>query len=328
MNFSFARLARPAAIAALATLPALASSAPASDYPSRPIQIVVPYVAGGSVDAVARTLAQALSERLGQNVVVENRSGAGSNIGSNYVAKSAADGYTLLLISPGNAINVSLYESMPYDMRTDLAPVAIVGNAPGIMLVNPAFPANTLSQFVDMAKATPGKLNFGSGGSGSSEHLAGEMFKSLAGIDLVHIPYKGGAAAMSDVLAGRVEAAFTNQANVIGQIKAGTVKVLAVAADKRSELLPDVPTFAEQGYPAQKVSVWWGIAAPAGTPEPILDQLSAAILAAGESESMRTRLEQMGAQPMRTTRQEATAFVEEEIVRWGETVRSSGAKVN
>lgn len=307
----------------------LAMAAPgAADYPSRPIQIVVPYTAGGSVDAVARTLALELTQRLGQSVVVENRVGAGSNIGSTYVARAAPDGHTLLLISPANAINVSLYKDMPYDMRTDMAPIAIVGRAPGILLVNPGFEADTLQEFVALAKARPGGLNFGSGGSGSSEHLSGELFKKVAGVDLVHVPYKGGAAAMADVLSGRVEAFFTNQANVIGQIKGGAVKVLAVASDTRSTILPDVPTFAEQGYPQQKVSVWWGLAAPSGTPEPVLDRLSEALLAAYESPELRERLQAMGAEPLRTTRTEASAFVQDEIRRWGEVVSASGAQVD
>jgi tripartite-type tricarboxylate transporter receptor subunit TctC len=244
------------------------------------------------------------------------------------VAKSPPDGYTLLLTSPGNAINVTLFKQMPYDVKADLTQVAVVGRAPGIMLVNPSFPANSVKEFVAMAKKAPGTLNFGSGGPGSSEHLAGEMFKTLAGIDITHVPYKGGSAAVTDLIGGHVQVFFTNQANVIGQIKGNTVKVLGVAAPQRSALLPNVPTFAEQGYPEQQVSVWWGIAAPAKTPVAILDRLNKEIVAAGASASMRTRLSEMGAESLSTTRAEANAFLDEEIERWGHAVRSSNAQVN
>jgi tripartite-type tricarboxylate transporter receptor subunit TctC len=297
-------------------------------WPERPIRIVVPYGAGGSVDAIGRTLAQELSSRLGQPVVVENRVGAGSNVGSTFVAKAPPDGYTLLLTSPGNAVNVTLFKQMPYDVKTELTQVAVVGRAPGILLVRPDFPANNVKELVAMAKKEPGKLNFGSGGPGSSEHLAGEMFKTLAGIDMTHVPYKGGAAVINDILAGQIQVFFTNQANVIGQIKGNRVKVLGVASNQRSALVPNVPTFAEQGYPEQQVSVWWGIAAPAKTPTAILDRLNSEILAAGASPTMRTRLLEMGAEPITTTRAQANAFLDEEIVRWGKVVKSSNAQAD
>jgi tripartite-type tricarboxylate transporter receptor subunit TctC len=300
----------------------------AQDDPNRPVRIVVPYAPGGSVDAIARTLAQELVQRLGQPVVVENRTGAGSNVGSTFVAKSPPDGYTLLLTSPGNAINPTLFKQMPYDIKTELTQVAVVGRAPGILLVNPAFPANSVKELVEMAKKAPGTLNFGSGGPGSSEHLAGEMFKATAGINITHIPYKGGSSVINDILAGHVQIFFTNQANVIGQIKANTIKVLGVAARERSTLLPNVPTFAEQGYPEQQVSVWWGIAAPANTPVAVLERLNKEILAAGASSSMRQRLSEMGAESLTMTRAQANAFIDDEIVRWGKAVKSSNAQVN
>jgi tripartite-type tricarboxylate transporter receptor subunit TctC len=259
---------------------------------------------------------------------VDNKPGAGSNVGSNLVAKSAPDGYTLLLTSPGNAINVTLYNPMPYDVRTELTQVAMVGRAPGILLVSNSFPASNVKEFVALAKKSPGAINFGSGGSGSSEHLGAEMFKSTAGIDLQHVPYKGGAAVINDILAGHVQAFFTNQANVVGQIKANSIKVLGVAASQRSSLLPNVPTFAEQGYPQQMVSVWWGIAAPSKTPVPILDMLNKEILASGASAAMRSRLTDMGAESIVTTRPQANAFLEEEIVSWGKAVKSSNAQVD
>jgi len=303
-------------------------AAQAQDFPNRPLKIIVPYGAGGSVDAIARTLAQELTPRLGQPVVVENRTGAGSNVGSTFVAKAPADGYTLLLTSPGNAINPTLFKQMPYDVRTELTQVAVVGRAPGILLANPSFPANSVKDLVEMARKTPGAINFGSGGPGSSEHLAGEMFKTTAGINITHIPYKGGASVINDVLAGHVQIFYTNQANVVGQIKANTIKVLGVASRERSSLLPNVPTFAEQGYPEQQVSVWWGIAAPANTPVAVLDRLNKEILAAGASASMRQRISEMGAESLAMTRAQANAFLEDEIVRWGKAVKSSNAQAN
>jgi tripartite-type tricarboxylate transporter receptor subunit TctC len=309
-------------------LPLTAAFAQQGTWPERPIRIVVPYGAGGSVDAIGRTLAQELSTRLGQPVVVENRVGAGSNVGSTFVAKAPPDGYTLLLTSPGNAVNVTLFKQMPYDVKTELTQVAVVGRAPGILLVRPDFPANSVRDLVAMAKKEPGKLNFGSGGPGSSEHLAGEMFKTHAGINMTHVPYKGGAAVISDILAGQIQVFFTNQANVIGQIKGNLVKVLGVASNQRSALVPNVPTFAEQGYPEQQVSVWWGIAAPAKTPTAILDRLNSEILAAGASTTMRTRLSEMGAESITTTRAQANAFLDEEIVRWGKVVKSSNAQAD
>jgi tripartite-type tricarboxylate transporter receptor subunit TctC len=324
------RLLRRHAITAITAglLPLTAALAQQGTWPERPIRIVVPYGAGGSVDAIGRTLAQELSTRLGQPVVVENRVGAGSNVGSTFVAKSPPDGYTLLLTSPGNAVNVTLFKQMPYDVKTELTQVAVVGRAPGILLVRPDFPANNVKELVAMAKKEPGKLNFGSGGPGSSEHLAGEMFKTIAGIDMTHVPYKGGAAVINDILAGQIQVFFTNQANVIGQIKGNRVKVLGVASNQRSALVPNVPTFAEQGYPEQQVSVWWGIAAPAKTPTAILDRLNSEILAAGASPTMRTRLLEMGAEPITTTRAQANAFLDEEIVRWGKVVKSSNAQAD
>lgn len=324
------RLLRRHAITAITAglLPLTAALAQQGTWPDRPIRIVVPYGAGGSVDAIGRTLAQELSTRLGQPVVVENRVGAGSNVGSTFVAKAPPDGYTLLLTSPGNAVNVTLFKQMPYDVKTELTQVAVVGRAPGILLVRPDFPANNVKELVAMAKKEPGKLNFGSGGPGSSEHLAGEMFKTIAGIDMTHVPYKGGAAVINDILAGQIQVFFTNQANVIGQIKGNRVKVLGVASNQRSALVPNVPTFAEQGYPEQQVSVWWGIAAPAKTPTAILDRLNSEILAAGASPTMRTRLLEMGAEPITTTRAQANAFLDEEIVRWGKVVKSSNAQAD
>jgi len=324
------RLVRALGLAAASLAAALLplASLQAQDYPNRPVRIVVPYAPGGSVDAIARTLAQELVQRLGQPVVVENRTGAGSNVGSTFVAKSPPDGYTLLLTSPGNAINPTLFKQMPYDIKTELTQVAVVGRAPGILLVNPAFPANSVKELVEMAKKAPGTLNFGSGGPGSSEHLAGEMFKATAGINITHIPYKGGSSVINDILAGHVQIFFTNQANVIGQIKANTIKVLGVAARERSTLLPNVPTFAEQGYPEQQVSVWWGIAAPANTPVAVLERLNKEILAAGASSSMRQRLSEMGAESLTMTRAQANAFIDDEIVRWGKAVKSSNAQVN
>lgn len=313
------------ACGAFAGLPAFAQS---QDWPAKTVKVIIPSAPASSPDRLTRLIAERLSKQWGQPVVVENRPGASTRIGAGEVAKAAPDGYTLLLTSPGNAINVTLFKQMPYDVRTELTQVAIVGRAPGIVLVRPDFPANNVKDLVAIAKKEPGKLNFGSGGPGSSEHLGGEMFKMNAGIDMTHVPYKGGASVINDILSGQVQVFFTNQSNVIGQIKGKLVKVLGVASSQRSALLPDVPTFAEQGYPEQQLSVWWGIAAPAKTPPAILDRLNREIVAAGSSPSMRTRLTEMGAESLTTTRQQANAFVEEEIVRWAKVVKSSNAQVD
>ena len=258
----------------------LTAAAQAQDYPNRPVRMIVPYTAGGGVDVVARLVSAELAKRLGQPIVVENKVGAGSNIGSDAAAKAAPDGYTLLMASPANAINMSLYRKMPYDTVRDLAPVALIGSVPSVLTINPALPAKTIQEFVALAKAKPGTLNYGSGGNGTSEHLAAEMFKAMAAINMVHVPYKGGAAAMTDVIGGQIDAMFSNQLGAMPHIKSGTLRVLGVADASRSPALPNTPTFAESGYPEFLVTVWWGVMTPAGTPKVVVERLNKEINAA------------------------------------------------
>jgi len=301
----------------------------AQDFPSRPVKLIVPFAAGGSVDAIARALATELAPRLGQTVVVENKPGAGSIIGTEYVIRSPADGYTLLITSPAIAVNVTLRKTLSFDMRKDLVPVAMLAHAPGVLLVDPKLPFKTVQDYVTYARQSPGKLNFASGGAGSTEHLTGEMFKASTGIDIVHIPFQSATAAVTDLIAGRVQSFFTNQANVIGHIKAGSVKVLAVADDERSAITPDVPTFAESGFPDQKVSVWWGVMAPAGTPAKVVDKLNHDIREAIATPVMQERIANMGA---RTRDAMSPAqfgeFISEEVTRWGGAVKAAGVQLD
>jgi tripartite-type tricarboxylate transporter receptor subunit TctC len=317
------RLRRLRLLSALLTC--VVASAAAQDYPNRPVRMVVPYAAGGGVDIVARAVSQELAKGIGQPVIVENRTGAGSNIGSDFVAKAAPDGYTLLMASPANAINMSLYRKMPYDTQRDLAPVALVGAVPSVLVVNPALPAKTVAELIALAKEKPGSLNYGSGGSGTSEHLSAEMFKSLAAIDLVHVPYKGGANAMTDVISGQLSLMFTNMLGAMPHIRSGKLKAIAIADSRRSPSLPEVPTFAEAGFKDFEVLVWWGVMAPARTPAPVVTYLNREIVAALGAPELRERLDGMGARIIGGTPEQFGAFVAAEIVRWTRAVQVSGA---
>ena len=308
-----------------ALLICVVASAAAQDYPNRPVRMVVPYAAGGGVDIVARAVSQELAKGIGQPVIVENRTGAGSNIGSDFVAKAAPDGYTLLMASPANAINMSLYRKMPYDTQRDLVPVALVGAVPSVLVVNPALPAKTVAELVALAKEKPGSLNYGSGGSGTSEHLSAEMFKSLAAIDLVHVPYKGGANAMTDVISGQLSLMFTNMLGAMPHIRSGKLKAIGLADSRRSPSLPEVPTFAEAGFKDFEVLVWWGVMAPARTPAPVVTYLNREIVAALGAPELKERLDGMGARIIGGTPEQFGVFVAAEIVRWARAVQVSGA---
>jgi len=317
-------LARRVRVAGFALL-ALAAGATAQTYPSKPVRIVVPYAAGGAVDIVARALGQELGKRFGQNVLIENRVGAGSNIATDHVAKSAPDGYTLLMASPANAINATLYAKLPFNPATDLTPIGLVGSAPTILVCNPSLPAKNANDLVVLAKSKPGALTFGSGGSGTTEQLAGEMFKAAAKIDMVHVPYKGGAAALTDVIGGQIAVMFINQLGALPQAKAGKVRVLGVASAERSAALPSVPTFAEQGFPDMKVEVWWGVMGPGAMPKELVTRINADIAAAVASPEMKERLESLSARPIGGNSERFAAFFREEMSRWAKVVRASGA---
>jgi tripartite-type tricarboxylate transporter receptor subunit TctC len=295
-------------------------------YPVKPVRIIVPYAAGGAVDIVARSLGQELSKRFNQAVIIDNRTGAGGNIGSELVAKAAPDGYTLLLASPGNAINATLYAKMPYNPATDLTPVALIGYAPTILLAGTSFPTKNVRELVTLAKTKPGTITFGSGGAGTTEHLAGEMFKSAASIDIVHVPYKGGNAALNDVIGGQIAIMFINQLGGLPQVKAGKLKVLGVAAVERSQALPDVPTLAEQGFPDFNVAVWWGLMGPGGVPKELVARLNRDVAAALGAPEMKERLAFLTAQPLPGSVEYFNTFFADELERWARVVRASGAR--
>ena len=307
---------------------ALCADAFAQAYPAKSVRLIVPYAPGGGVDIVARTLAQELTRRMGQQIIVDNRTGAGGNIGSDVVAKATPDGYTLLIASPANAINPSLYAKMPFNPMRDLTPVALIATVPAVLLASPALPVKTVKELVALAKAKPGTLNFGSGGSGTTEHLAGEMLNAQAGIDMQHVPYKGGAAVLPDLISGQISVFFVNQPFALPYIKAGTVKVLGVASDERSAALPDVPTLAEAGFADFRVSVWYGIMAPAATPKGIVSQLNREIVAALASPEMRERLLAMSLKPLPGTPADFASFFADEMTRWARVVKTSGAKAD
>ncbi len=314
-----------AALAALLPLAGLAADA----FPAKSIRFVVPYPPGGPLDTVARLLGQKVGERIGHPVVVENVPGAGGNIGAAAVARAAPDGYTILMGAVAtHAINPSLYSSIPYAASRDFIAVTQVASTPNVLVVNPAVKATSVKEFIALAKSQPGKLNFGSGSTGSAGHLAGELFKSLAGVDMVHVPYKGAAAAMQDLIGGRVDLMFDNLASSLAQVKAGRVRALAVTTAKRSPLAPELPTIAESGLPGFDISTWFGIFVPAGTPPAAVERLHAEFAHALALPDVRDRLRSMGAEPVGNTPAEFAAFVKSEAAKYAKLVKASGARVD
>ena len=305
------------------------AGASAQNYPSRPIRLVVPYPPGGPLDIMARAIGHKLTEAWSQPVVVDNRAGAGGNIGADLVAKSPADGYTLLMGAVAtHAINPTLYGKLPYDPVKDFAPLALVAQVPNILVVNPAVPARSVRELIELARARPGYLNFGSGSTGSTGHLAGELFKTMAGVQMVHIPYKGGAPAMADLLAGQVELMFDNLANALPNVRAGRLRALAVTTLARSPAVPDLPTIAEAGLPGFDLTTWFGLMAPAGTAPEIVAKLNAEIVRALAAKDMRERLEKMGAEPpANNTPERFAAFIRAEAAKYAKVVKDSGARV-
>ena len=301
----------------------------AETYPSKPIRLVVPFPAGGSRDHVERAIGQKLSETWGQPVVIDNRPGAGGNIGADLVAKSAPDGYTILegALST-HAVNVSLYSKMPYDPVRDFVPITLVAVTPNVLVLNPSVPANSVQELIAYAKANPGKLAFGSGSNGSAGHLAGELFKVEAGIDMVHIPYKGGAPALQALLAGDTQLMFDNLANSTQQLKAGKLKALAVTTARRSALAPELPTLAETGLPGFDIYTWWGFMAPAGTPKEIVAKWNAEVRRILATPEMQAFFAQQGAEPAAGSPEELAALIRSEIPKYARIVKMSGAKVD
>ena len=301
----------------------------AQTYPTKPIRLVVPFPPGGATDILARDVAQKLTEAWGQSVIVDNRPGAGGNIGSELVAKSAPDGYTLEMGTVGtHAINASLYAKMPYDHVKDFTPVILVAGVPNVLVVNPAVPANSVAELVAYAKANPGKLNFASSGNGTSIHLSGELFKVMAGVQITHIPYKGSAQALQDLLAGQVQLMFDNLPPSLPQIKAGKLRALAVTSATRAPALPDVPTLAESGLPGFEASSWFGILAPAGTPAPIVAKLNAEVANWLATPEAKEKLLKQGANPAGGTPQDFAKHIAAETAKWAKVVKDSGAKID
>lgn len=313
---------------AVCTLAVAATSAAAQTFPSKPIMLVVPFPAGGALDAVARPMAEGMRKILGQPVVVENVAGAGGTVGSGNVARAAPDGYTILLGSVAtHAIAAGIYPKLPYDPVAGFAPISQLTRGPLVLAASPQFKAGTVAELVAAAKASPGTLNYASTGNGTALHVAGELFKSAAGISVQHVPYRGGAQAITALLAGEVAYIIGNTQLVMPQISAGKVKALAVTGDRRLAALPDVPTFAQAGTPGVDVVTWFGLFAPAGTPPEIVRQLNAAATAALKTEAVQQSLAAMGDEPVGSSVADFTAFVKSEHQRWVQIIRAAGIKI-
>jgi tripartite-type tricarboxylate transporter receptor subunit TctC len=302
-----------------------AASALAQPYPSRPVRLVVGFPPGGGTDIAARLLAPKLSEYLGQQFVVENRPGATANIASDLVAKSPPDGHTLLFTTAALAINMSLFKNLPFDALRDFAPISVFAEAPNLLVANQNAPA-TIGELVAQARAKPGAMNYSSAGAGTTQHLAGELFKLRSGTDIVHIPYKGTAASLTAVIAGEVQFSFANVPAILGHVKSGRLRALAVAGASRSDLMPEVPTMKEAGVEDVEVSVWYGLLAPVATPREVISALGNATARAAKSPDTRQRLIEQGADPVGNSPEEFAKLLREEIAKYADVVRSSGAK--
>ena len=316
--------ARLAAVAALA----LAGAAPAQDFPGRPIRMVVPFPPGGIVDVTARQLGQKMSESLGQPVVIENRSGAGGSIGTEAVAKSPADGYTLLMAFDTHAVNPHIYKTLRFDTFKDFAPVSLVGTIPLVVAAHPAFAANTIAELVKMAKAKPGSLSYGSVGAGSSGHLAAEQFKLLAGVDLLHVPFKGGAPALTAVMGQQVSVIIFAAGAAVPQMRAGKVKGLAVTGRQRSPAMPGVPTLVESGYPQLDSGAWMGVVAPAGVPAAVIARLHGEIVKAVKDPGIVAKLGEQAVDLIGSTPEEFGAFIRAEHDKWGKLIKDANLNID
>jgi tripartite-type tricarboxylate transporter receptor subunit TctC len=306
----------------------LCAPALAAGWPERPIRFVVPYPPGGGGDRMARPMAQAMGKQLDQQVVVDNRGGAGGTLGADLVAKASPDGYTLLFGTVGTqAINVSL-RKLPYDPVQDFSPISLTHNAPRILVVHPSVPAKTVAELISLAKAKPGQLTFASAGNGGTNHLSGELFKLLGGVQMVHVPYKGAGPAAIDVLSGRVSMTFDSIPVWASHIKAGKVRAIAVTSAQRSSSFPDLPTVSEAGLPGFEVSNWLGVFAPAKVPRPVVERLNAALKKVMADPEIRSQLVSQGVEPMYTTSQELGDLVRRDIAKWAKLVKASGAKVD
>jgi tripartite-type tricarboxylate transporter receptor subunit TctC len=306
---------------AAVALPAVSRIALAEAYPVRPVRVVVGFAAGGGVDLLARLIGQWLSERLGQQFIIENRPGAGTNIGTEAVVKAPPDGYTLLLVNSANAINATLYQKLSFNFLRDIAPVASIMRQPQVVLVNRSVPVRTIPEFIAYAKANPGKINLASAGDGTPSHLAGELFKMMTGLDLVQVPYRGVAPALTDVLGGQVQAIFTSTGSSMEYIRAGTLRALAVTTATRSEALPDIPTVGDF-VPGYEASQWYGVGAPRGTPVEVIDKLNHEINAALADPKMRTRFADLGGTAIAGSPADFAKLIADETEKLGQVIRA------
>jgi len=298
-------------------------------YPSKSVRIVVPFAAGGTTDIVTRILAQRLTESWGQQLIVDNRPGAGGNIGSEIVAKSPADGYTVLMATVAtHGINASLYSRIPYDPVKDFAPITLVASTPSVLMVTPSLPVKSVKDLIVLAKAKPGQLNFGSPGNGSSHHLAGELFGSMTGVKMTHVPYKGTAAALIDVMAGQIQLTFDTLPSAMPYVKSRKLTALAVTSAKRTRSLSELPTVSEAGVPGYEVTSWYGALAPAGTPVEIVNKLNADFVRTIRIPEVTEKMIEAGAEPVANTSAQFATFIGDELRKWAKVVRNSGARVD
>jgi tripartite-type tricarboxylate transporter receptor subunit TctC len=315
------RFIRAAALALLGLIPAAA----AADYPTRPVKVVSPYPPGGTVDILSRIISNWLQEKLGQPFVVENKAGGGNNIGTEFVIKSAPDGYTMLLVNPANGINATLYKNLQFNLIRDLVPVAGLIRVPNVMEVTPSFPAKTVADFIDYCKKNPGKINMASSGSGTSVHLSGILFQSMTGCSMLHVPYKGSGPAFVDLIPGVVHVMFDNLPASIGHIKGGKLRALAVTSAQRSPELPDVPTVAET-VPGYEATAWFGLGMPKGSPREAIDKVNASVNAALADPTMLKRFTELGGRPIGGTPEDFGKVIAAETAKWEKVVIASGAK--
>ena len=300
----------------------------AQGYPEKTIRIIVPYTPGGTADLLARTIGQKMAESLGQQVIIDNRPGAGGNIGAGLAAKAAPDGYTILMGTVAtHAINPNLYPNMPYDAAKDFAPIILLATLPNLLVVNPSLPARNVKELIALAKAKPGELAFASAGNGTSQHLSGELFKKMIGVDVIHIPYKGSAPAVTDLVGGQVQLMFDNIPSSLPHVRAGKLRALAVTGPRRSPVLPDLPTVSEAGLPGFSITSWFALFAPAGTPDRILLRLNKEAGNALASKQIRQQWMAQGIEPAGGTAEQLSAFVRIEVPRWAKIIRDSGARV-
>lgn len=317
----FARIVLAVLAASLA-----ATAAQAQTWPSKPVRYIVPFPPAGATDILARIMAERLSGPFGQSVVVENRPGAAGNVGTEFVAKSPPDGYTILQLTVAQSISATLYEKLNYGLEKDLIPVAMIALVPNVMIVNPSVPAKSVAEFIALARSRPGRINFASSGSGTSVHMSAEMFKMLTGVNIVHIPYKGSGPALADLMGGQVDVMFDNLTSSIGLIRSGKVRALAVTTSTRYHELPDVPTVQET-VPGYEATAWFGIVAPAGTPREVVMRINGEVNRALAHADVKEKLAQQGALARSWTPEEFGSFIHNEVVKWAKVVKASGAKV-